>query len=59
MQPRGGLVDFNDGGDYVHIWGLKFGKDEQIWGLRFWGLKKYLGSKIDGKLTYLGSEILR
>ena len=37
--PGGGgggqLVDFYDGGDHVHIWGLKFRKDEHIWGLRF------------------------
>ena len=32
---RGQLVDFYDGGDHVHIWGLKFRKDEHIWGLRF------------------------
>ena len=25
--PRGELVDFYDGGDHVHIWGLKFRKD--------------------------------
>ena len=31
----GGLVDFYDGGDHVHIWGLKFRKDEHVWGLRF------------------------
>ena len=29
------LVDFYDGGDHVHIWGLKFRKEEHIWGLRF------------------------
>ena len=58
-SPPGGLVDFYDGGDHVHIWDLKFKKDEHIWGLRFRGPKKYLGSKTDGKLTYLGSEILR
>ena len=32
---RGKLVDFYDRGDHVHIWGLKFRKDEHIWGLRF------------------------
>ena len=32
--PGGKLVDFYDGGDHVHIWGLKFRKDE------------YLGSEI-------------
>ena len=32
--PGGKLVDFHDGGDHVHIWGLKFRKDEHIWGLR-------------------------
>ena len=31
---RGKLVDFYDGADHVHIWGLKFTKDE------------YLGSEI-------------
>ena len=38
VYSRGGggqLVDFYDGGDHVHIWGLKFRKDEHIWGLRF------------------------
>ena len=36
-DSRGGgeLVDFYDGGDHVHIWGLKFRKDEHIWSLRF------------------------
>ena len=53
------LVDFYDGGDHVHMWGLKFRKDEHIWVWGFEDWKKYLGSKIDGKLTYLGSEILR
>ena len=33
--PREKLVDFYDGGDHVHVWGLKFRKDEHIWGLRF------------------------
>ena len=33
--PGGELVDFYDGGDHVHIWGLKFRKDEHIWALRF------------------------
>ena len=28
-------IDVYDGGDHVHIWGLKFRKDEHIWGLRF------------------------
>ena len=32
---QGELVDFFDGGDHVHIWGLKFRKDKHIWGLRF------------------------
>ena len=39
MVPEGGggceLLDFYDGGDHVHIWGLKFRKDEHISGLRF------------------------
>ena len=35
MATQGGLVDFYDGGDYVHIWGLRFRKDKHIWGLRF------------------------
>ena len=34
------LIDFYDRGDHVHIWGVKFWKDEHIWGLTFWGLKK-------------------
>ena len=60
MIPGGKLVAFYDGGDNVHIWGLKLRKDEHSWGLRFLRTeKKYLGTKIDGKLTYLGSEILR
>ena len=33
--PGGQLVDFYDGGDRVHIWGLKFRKDQHIWGLGF------------------------
>ena len=52
--PGGGggeLVDFYDGGDHVHIWGLRFWglkkniwgvrltASQHIWGLRFWGLK--------------------
>ena len=58
--PGGEIVDFYDGGDHVHIWGLKFKKDEHIWGSEILRTeKKYLGSKIDGKITYLGSEILR
>ena len=28
------LIDFHNGGDHVHIWDLKFEKDEHIWGLR-------------------------
>ena len=42
----GGLVDFCDGGDHVHIWGLKFRKGEHIWGSEIlrtekniWGLR--------------------
>ena len=36
LCPQGGqLVDFYDGGDHLHVWGLRFRKDEHIWGLRF------------------------
>ena len=59
ISPGGQLVDFYDGGDHVHIWGLKFRKDEHfgVWDFEDW--KNYLRSRIDDKLTYLGSEILR
>ena len=61
LSPGGGeLIDFYDGGDHIHIWGLKFRTEKHIWGLEFLRLKKtYLGSKIDSQSTYLGSEILR
>ena len=35
MGSGGQLIDFYDEGDHVHIWGLKFRKDEHIWGMRF------------------------
>ena len=31
-NPGGELVDIYDGGDHIHIWGLKFRKEEYIWG---------------------------
>ena len=55
----GKLVDFYDGGDHVHIWGLKFRKDEHIWGLRFWGPKSnYLESWIRSQSDTLKEQII-
>ena len=34
-EGAGELIHFYDGGGHVHIWGLKFRKDEHIWGLKF------------------------
>ena len=49
----GELIDFYDGGDYVHIWGSEILERRTYLGSEILTTeKKYLGSMIDGKLTY-------